>query len=187
MNFWWKTEQKSLLLFTQNKRTLLVSILTPFFSWFQTETIILNTYCTGLPSKRQNKFSMADMFSTKTSYLFKNSKKLVFYLLNEKLGHLGVLKRGDGKLRNHVEKHRVVWLKPEYTLSLIFPVSDIEEIFASYFLHLSLKCWQTIFGIIWLKHYISSFIMSKGVKTFCHLLFIFESRQIMHISVYNRL
>lgn len=175
------------MLFTQNKRTLLMSILTPFFSWFQTETIILNTYCTGLPSKTQNKFSMADMFSKKISYLFKNTKHIVLYLLNERLGHLGVLKVGDGKLRNHVEKHRNVRFKPGYILSLIFPMSDIEEISASCFLHLNLKYWQTIFGIIWLKHDIFSFIMSKGAKTFCHLLFIFESRQIMHISVYTRL
>lgn len=162
-----------------------MSILTPFFSWFQTETIILNTYCTGLPSKTQNKFSMADMFSKKPSYLFKNTEHFVLYLLNERLGHLGVLKRGDGKLRNHVEKHRNVRLKPEYILSLIFPMSDIGEISASCFLHLNLKYWQTIFGIIWLKHYIFSFIMSKGAKTFCHLLFIFESTNNAYFSIYQ--
>lgn len=88
---------------------------------------------------------MADMFSKKNSYLFKNTKHFVLYLLNERLGHLGVLKRGDEKLRNHVEKHRNIQLKPGYILSLIFPVSGIEEISASYFLHLNLKYWQTIF------------------------------------------
>lgn len=76
----------------------------------------------------QNKFFMLIRFEQMLlSYLKRQSIYLFICLFSERLGHLGVLKRSDGKLRNNMEKHGAVKSKRGYTLSLVLQTSDAEE------------------------------------------------------------
>lgn len=161
-----------------------MSILTPFFSWFQTQSIILNRYCAGLPSKMQNKVSVAGMFWTKPSYLFKNTKYFVFLFIKWKIRTSRCPETRWWETKKPCGQSQRCLIKTK-----IWTVFDFSSEWhrRDFCILMNLKYWQTIFGIIWLKHDTFSFIMSTGVKTFCHLLFRFESRQRMHISVYSSL
>lgn len=186
MNFWWKTEQESLI-FTQNKRrALLMSTLTPFFPWFQMPSIILNAHSTGLPWVNAEQIPHADMFWTNTSWLFKKKTKLFkkFLFIKWKIRTLRCPERRWWETEKPCGKTDICPIKTRiYTL---FGSSNKWCTGKNFCILMNLKYWQTVFSILWLKTYTLSFIVSKDVKTFCLFLFRFESRQIMCILVYNR-